>query len=107
MRPRDLPQLVTGDTPILDVEPLRGGPRRRRGGWLAVSAAALLIGGGVTVSFLDTGDRPARTSTAEARPVAPLARPDRTTAERDPSPARATDNATPPDFGLYFDPSSL
>lgn len=46
----ELPHLVTQDTPVTDIAPLPGGPRRRAG-WLLAGTAVLLLGGGITASL--------------------------------------------------------
>ncbi|MDY0004130.1 MAG: hypothetical protein RBU30_22720 [Polyangia bacterium] len=48
---RDLPRLVTQDTPTADIVPLAGGPRRRAS-WVLGGAVALLLGAGVSASLV-------------------------------------------------------
>lgn len=46
----ELPRLVSQDSPLADIEPLDGGPRRRAG-WLVAGTAALLLAGGISASL--------------------------------------------------------
>lgn len=97
MVPREYPNLVVGNAPAMDVEPL--GSRRRRAGWLAACSFALLLGAGVTATLLTNPSESQKKKSVAAKKVAqPVPGSMVSTA---PPVADNSDNATPPN-GIDF-----